>query len=90
MKTFASLATAAVLAAAPALAQIPPPSPRQGDTSVGTTSTGPLAPRATTGVGQTKPPGAAEGGGLGTRPDLEAKSRELDRKIDTGICTGCN
>ena len=90
MNSLASLATVAILTVAPALAQAPPLPPRQGDGSVGTTATGGLAPRATTATGQTKPPGEAGGAGLGTRPDLEVKSRELDRKIDTGICTGCN
>lgn len=83
-----ALLVAAALSVAPALAQIPPP--REGGPTVGTTATGGLPDRATTATGQTKPPGAAEGDRLGTRPDLEAKSRELDRKIDTGICAGCN
>ena len=43
----------------------------------------------TTAVGQTKPPGAPVGENEGTRPDLERKSRELDTKINQGICTGC-
>ena len=90
MKPLASLSALAILTVAPAFAQAPPLPPRQGDGSVGTTATGDLAPRATTATGQTKPPGAAGDGGLGTRPDLEAKSREVDRKIDTGICTGCD
>ena len=90
MKPLASFLAATILTVAPALAQAPSPPPRPGDASVGTTATGDLAPRDTTAAGQTKPPGTAAGAGLGTRPDLEAKSRELDRKIDTGICRGCN
>ena len=56
--------------------------------SVGSTATGdvPLKTGSTTAVGQTKPPGEAA---PGTRSDLEEKSRELDRKIDKGICVGC-
>lgn len=56
--------------------------------SVGSTATGdaPLKSGSTTAVGQTKPPGDAA---PGTRSDLEEKSRELDRKIDKGICVGC-
>jgi hypothetical protein len=59
--------------------------------SVGSTRTGGLPERAgaTTAVGQTKPPGTAVGDGLGTRPDLEEKSRRIDRQIQTGICSGC-
>jgi hypothetical protein len=59
--------------------------------SVGSTATGdmPAKTGATTAVGQTKPAGDAVGDRLGTRPDLEEKSRDLDQKINKGICTGC-
>ena len=59
--------------------------------SVGSTVTGGLLDKAgaTTAVGQTKPAGSPVGDGLGTRADLQEKSRQIDRKIDTGICTGC-
>lgn len=57
---------------------IPPASGAAGD------RTGSIAPS-----GQTKPPGDPVGEGLGTRPDLEQKSREIDSKIRTGICKGC-
>ena len=92
------------LAAGPALAQLSPSAPSSGlaptapvgsgapaGGSVGSTATGGLPEKtgATTAVGQTKPPGTAVGDREGTRPDLEAKSRALDRKIDRGICTGC-
>ena len=65
---------------------VAPGSPPAG--TVGSTATGdlPLKTGSTTAVGQTKPPGDAA---PGTRSDLEVKSRELDRKIDKGICTGC-
>ena len=46
--------------------------------------------RSVTATGQTKPPGAAVGDNLGSRPDLDEKSRELDRAINRGICRGCN
>ena len=52
-------------------------------------SAGGAATGGTTDVGQTKPPGAAVGDGLGTRPDLDQKSRQLDQKINQGICVGC-
>lgn len=60
-----------------------------GSPSTGTTVNGgaPVTTGSTTSVGQTKPPGTAADG---TRPDLDVKSRELDHKIKTGICTGCN
>ena len=94
---------AALLLAGPALAQsgsglssgistgAPPASSGPGTLpagSVGGTTTGdvPLKTGSTTAVGQTKPPGEAASG---TRSDLEEKSRELDRKIDKGICVGC-
>ena len=56
--------------------------------SVGSTVDGgaPAKLGSTTAVGRTKPPGAAA---PGTRPDLEEKSRALDRRINRGICTGC-
>ena len=59
--------------------------------SVGSTATGtaPDKTGSTTAVGQTKPPGTAVGEDRGTRPDLERKSDELSRRINTGICTGC-
>ena len=59
--------------------------------AVGSTATGDLPAKtgATTAVGQTKPPGGTVGDRLGTRPDLEEKSRALDKKIDRGICSGC-
>lgn len=94
---------AALLFAGPAIAQsgsglssglstgAPPASSSPGTLpagSVGSTATGdaPLKTGSTTAVGQTKPPGEAA---PGTRTDLEEKSRELDRKIDKGICVGC-
>lgn len=94
---------AALLFAGPAIAQSgsglssgittgSPPSPGGPGSlpagSVGGTATGdlPLKTGSTTAVGQTKPPGEAA---PGTRTDLEEKSRELDRKIDKGICVGC-
>lgn len=54
-------------------------------------ATGSLGPatRDTTGVGQTKPPGAALGPDAGLTPDLQQRDREIQRKIDTGICDGC-
>ncbi len=95
-RIIASIALAAALGSAPAFAQgssigtgsagaapaataaIPPASGAAGD------RTGSI-----TGTGQTKPPGTAVGEGLGTRPDLDQRSRQLDRQIQTGICKGC-
>ena len=89
--TTAGLVLIGVLVAGPAGAQSPvtPPGPGVAPAgSVGSTVDGapPARAASTTAVGRTKPPGAAADG---TRPDLEQKSRELDRKIQTGICTGC-
>ncbi|GJD47421.1 hypothetical protein OPKNFCMD_0129 [Methylobacterium crusticola] len=56
----------------------------------GSTGSVGAANRSITGVGQTKPPGAALGPGEGTSPEVREKSREVNRKIDTGICIGCN
>jgi hypothetical protein len=75
---------AAALAPAPLLAQGEPPVRDPGVTS----SLGP-ATRETTGVGQTKPPGAALGPGAGLTPDLQRRDREIQGKIDAGICAGC-
>ena len=88
--TIAGLALAGLLTASSAYAQAPattgPGLAPAG--SVGSTSDGmaPAKAASTTAVGQTKPPGTAADG---SRPDLDQKSRELDRKIKTGICTGC-
>lgn len=75
---------AAALAPAPLLAQGEPPARDPGSTG----SLGP-ATRDTTGVGQTKPPGAALGPDAGLTPELQERDREIQRAIDTGICTGC-
>jgi hypothetical protein len=94
--SIAGLALVGVLVTLPAFGQAPA-SPGPGATpapgvapagSVGSTVDGASPARAasTSAVGRTKPPGAAADG---TRPDLDAKSRQLDRKIKTGICTGC-
>lgn len=90
----AALALLACLSAAPALAQTTPPvasglapspaSPTQGippATGGAGDRTGSVAA-----TGQTKPPGEAA---PGTRPDLEQKSKQLDEKINRGICRGC-
>ncbi|MDB5511379.1 MAG: hypothetical protein JWR08_862 [Enterovirga sp.] len=85
----AGLALASALVALPAAAQTGAPGVTVAPPgSVGATGTGglPEAAGSTTAVGRTKPPGAAADG---YRPDLEEKSRQLDRKINTGICTGC-
>jgi hypothetical protein len=76
---------AAALAPAPLLAQQEEPSARDPGL---TGSLGP-ATRETTGVGQTNPPGAALGPDAGLTPDLQQRDREIQRKIDTGICDGC-
>lgn len=90
MRTLAGILFAAALTVGPALAQdpvsnaptppggIPPASGAAGD------RTGSI-----TGTGQTKPPGDTLGGRAGTTPELERKSRQLDREITTGICKGC-
>ena len=93
--SIAGFALLGVLVALPAFGQAPaspgPASPGPGVApagSVGSTVDGapPARAASTSAVGRTKPPGAAADG---TRPDLDAKSRQLDRKIQTGICTGC-
>ncbi|KMO34619.1 hypothetical protein VQ02_18860 [Methylobacterium variabile] len=73
---------AAALAPGPLLAQAPAQDPA---------STGSLGPatRETTDVGQTKPPGAALGPDAGLTPELQERDRQIQRKIDTGICIGC-
>lgn len=83
------LLAGAILTAGPVFAQTSPGVAPSG--TVGSTATGaaPEKTGATTGVGQTKPPGDAVGDNLGTRPDLEQKSKQLDQKIDKGICSGC-
>ena len=100
---YLALAGAFLLTAAPALAQttpsagsgLAPAAPVAPSTSpagsVGSTVTGtaPEKTGSTTAAGVTKPPGATEGERLGTRPDLEEKSRQLDQKINKGICSGC-
>lgn len=96
-RILAAAAIAALAFAAPALAQVTPPV-STGTAPMTTSPTGGIPPAAggagdrtgsITGVGQTKPPGDPVGSGQGTRPDLERKSEELDRKINTGICKGC-
>ncbi len=80
---------ATALAPAPLLAQ---GAPETRDIAVHDTAvTGSLGPgsRTTTGVGQTKPPGAALGPDSGLTPELQARDREIGRKIETEICTGC-
>ena len=86
-----ALAFGAALLAVPATAQTAGSPATAPSPSVGSTAGGGMPDRtaATTSVGQTKPAGAAVGDDLGTRPDLQQKSRELDRRIDKGICTGC-
>jgi hypothetical protein len=85
----AAILCGALLTAAPAGAQTAPGAAPAG--TVGSTATGDLPAKtgATTAVGQTKPPGDTVGDRLGTRPDLEEKSRDLDQKINRGICSGC-
>ena len=53
------------------------------------TGSSPSSTGSITSTGRTKPPGAPVGEGLGTRPDLEKRAEELDRRIRTGICRGC-
>jgi hypothetical protein len=89
--SLAGLALLAALAVAPAAAQAPANAPAPGTApagGIGTTvdGTAPARAASTSSVGRTKPPGAAADG---VRPDLEQKSRQLDRKIQTGICSGC-
>ncbi|MEH3146974.1 MAG: hypothetical protein PGN34_16855 [Methylobacterium frigidaeris] len=61
-----------------------------GMTDPGSTGSVGTVDRNISGVGQTKPPGAALGPGDGTTPELRRKNEEIGRKIDTGICIGCN
>lgn len=84
-----ALLLGAILIAAPALAQTSPGVAPSGTVGSTTTGAAPEKTGATTGVGQTKPPGDVVGDNLGTRPDLEQKSKQLDEKIDKGICSGC-
>ncbi|ACL60053.1 hypothetical protein [Methylobacterium nodulans] len=78
---------AASLGAAPLAAQTadpgaPLPGPRTNEpTSTGTTT------RTITSTGQTKPPGRAAAPREGNQPD---RIKEINRRIDTGICIGCN
>lgn len=71
---------------APASPMAPPPAGSAGSTVNGGL---PEKTGSTTAIGQTKPPGDPVGDRMGTRPDLEAKSKELDQKINKGICVGC-
>ena len=96
-RILATLAVASLGFAAPALAQVTPPV-STGTAPMTTSPTGGIPPAAggagdrtgsVTGTGQTKPPGDVVGDRMGTRPDLERKSEDLDRKINTGICKGC-
>lgn len=93
MRAFVSVLVAtACLAASPGFGQTSTGSPGASPTgTVGSTRTGddPEKTGSTTAIGQTKPPGQPVGDGLGTRPDLEDKSRDLTRRIQRDICTGC-
>ena len=84
----AVLALAASLLASPVLAQTTPPA-RSSDLGAGLSAGGPGdRTGSVTAAGQTKPPGAALGPD-GSNDRLDEKSRELDKKIQNGICTGC-
>ncbi|WP_407522088.1 hypothetical protein [Methylobacterium oryzisoli] len=78
-----------LLAAGPLAAQTADPgalpSSRSGDPS----STGAVN-RSITATGQTKPPGAAVGPREGQSGEQRDKIRDINRKVDTGICIGCN
>lgn len=85
-------ATLAGLAfATPAPAQTSAPGATGGAGAAGgPATTGSLdAGRSTTGTGQTKPGGDTLDARDGTTPELENKSRDIDRKIINGICRGC-
>ncbi|MGY2048571.1 hypothetical protein [Methylobacterium sp. JK268] len=45
--------------------------------------------RMVTALGVTKPVGSPLDARAGTRPDLDRRSREIDRIIATAICRGC-
>ena len=77
----------AVFAVLPAAAQTPPSRP--SDTAAGSTGATGAGDRtgSITSVGQTKPPGEA---GTGITPELEKKDRELAKRLEGGICTGCD
>lgn len=102
MTPYIALMAMGLLAVSPAVAQttapssgLAPASPMAPSTApsgtVGSTVNGaaPEKTGSTTAIGTTKPPGDAIGDRMGTRPDLEAKSRDLDQKINKGICVGC-
>lgn len=102
MRPLIAVVALGLFAAGPSFAQttapssgLAPASPMAPTTppagSVGSTVNGGAPDRtgSTTAIGQTKPPGDAVGERMGTRPDLEAKSKELDQKINKGICVGC-
>ncbi|MBY0295223.1 MAG: hypothetical protein K2X71_04155 [Methylobacterium sp.] len=87
--TVPTILAAALLGAAPLSAQTAdpgvPPSPRAGDPG----STGAVN-RSITATGQTKPPGAAVGPRESQSGEQRDKIRDINRKVDTGICIGCN
>lgn len=63
-------------------------SPAQTGTGGDVTSTS--RARNTTGVGQTKPPGAAAGGEASRDADRRTPQQKKDNEISKGICIGCN
>lgn len=93
-RSIAVLASLVCLAAVPAAGQTSPsgtgPAMSSPGPNVPSNPTQASGPGDRTGsvasTGQTKPPGAAADG---AQPDLEKKSKELDQKINRGICTGC-
>jgi hypothetical protein len=96
MRLLPILAAAACLASATAMAQPAPSVDARSPATAGPTPA-PVAPtgRNVTATGQTKPPGAAVAPNApidnrtGLTPELDRKSRELDRQISKGICKGC-
>ncbi|WP_375458637.1 hypothetical protein [uncultured Enterovirga sp.] len=97
MRLLPIIVAAACLASAAATGQTAPSGVDARSPSTAGPTPSPVggAGRNVTATGQTKPPGAAVAPNApidnrsGLTPELDRKSRELDRQISKGICKGC-